>query len=395
MNKELKMQILKQEQDRYFKSSKKEKGRILDNICDLCKFSRKHAIKRFAVPFVSKSDRILYSPKRKKRFKYSNDLFSVIAQVWRAFNYPCGPKLKAIFFASSSHIKNKFSLSHDTFLTIANISPSTLDRRLKDLTRSNKKKFANCTRSGRYLKNSIPIISDHSLPKQQGSCSIDLVVHCGDNNYGDCGYSLNFTDHFSGWTSSFAFIGKSQQNTVIALSNIFPSLPFNVLSINSDNGSEFINHHLYSFCRDRNIAFTRSREYKKNDNAYIEQKNFTHIRKVLGYLRYDSPHIIALINKLYKDLNIFNNLFVPSTKLISKHRLASKSFRKYDSYKTPFQRLLDSKSSNSNPTIVSHYHSILNSVDPFDLSESISQQIDKIVSLASTFKSNYKLLRNL
>ena len=392
MKKEIKMEILKSHQDAYFKASKKEKGHILNRLCELCRLTRKHVIKRLAKPFVSAADKKML-PKKKRRLKYSNYLISLIAKVWGVWNYPCGPKLKAIIENNEAAIKEKLSISDELFDLMRQISPAQLDRRLKDLTRSNKKKAAYCTRSGRYLKNTIPLVDPSIIPKQPGSCSMDLVAHCGVNLSGDFAYSLNFTDHFSGWTTAQSFIGKSQQNTTNALDIIFPSVPFKVNGLTSDNGSEFINAHLAKFCKALNIKFTRCREYKKNDNSRIEQKNFTHVRKLVGYLRYDTPYLVSLLNKLYADSAIFQNLFTPQSKLVSKKRVASKCLKKYDPYKTPLQRIIDSKSNNVDEALLNKYIALSKSINPFELSASIERQVNHITNIASGFKSNSKLLK--
>jgi len=392
MKKETKMEILKSQRDAYFKASKKEKGLILNELCKLCHLTRKHVIKRLAKPFVSAFDKKCL-PKKKRRLKYSQALLKLVAQIWKAFNYPCGPKLQPVIKDNEFSIKKNFFVSDRDYILMYQISPAQLDRRLKDLDRHDKKKAACCTRPGRHLKATIPLVDPASIPKKPGACSMDLVAHCGDNLSGDFAYSLNFTDHFSGWTTPQAFIGKSQLNTTNALDVIFPSVPFKVNNLNSDNGSEFINAHLVKFCKLHNIRFTRSREYKKNDNARIEQKNFTHVRKLVGYLRYDSQYLVSLLNKLYADAALFQNLFVPQSKLISKKRIASKLVKKIDSYKTPLQRLLDSNSKNINRSLLNHYVSLRNSIDPFEFSDSIDRQVNFITKVASKFKANAKLLK--
>jgi len=392
MKKETKMEILKSQQDAYFKASKKEKGAILSKLCTLCRLTRKHVIKRLAKPFISASEK-KNLPKKKRTLKYSRALFKLVALVWKNFNYPCGPKLKVIIQNNKFSIKTTFPVSDNDYALMSKISPAQLDRRLKDLTRDDKKKNACCTRSGRYLKNLIPLVDPTIIPKEPGSCSMDLVAHCGTDLSGDFCYSLNFTDHFSGWTSPQAFMGKSQQNTTQALNFIFPALPFKVNDLNSDNGSEFINAHLAKFCKLHNIRFTRSREYKKNDNPRIEQKNFTHVRKLVGYLRYDSQYLVSLLNKLYADSYLFQNLFVPQTKIISKKRVASKLLRKYAPYMTPLQRLIHSKSKNIDQLLLNKYISLHNSINPFELSASIDKQVRFIHKIASRFKSNAKLLK--
>jgi hypothetical protein len=392
MNKETKMEILKSQQDAYFKASKKEKGRILDKLHDLCHLTRKHIIKRLAKPFISHHDK-KNLPKKKRRFKYSMTLIKLISQVWKTWNYTCGPKFKVIIENNQRSIMRKFSLSDETFSLMRLISPAQLDRRLKDLTRINKKRAAYCTRSGRHLKNSIPLVDPSVIPTKPGSCSADLVAHCGTTLSGDFAYSLNFTEHLSGWTTPQAFIGKSQFNTVSAMETILPSMPFKINNLNSDNGSEFINAHFAKFCKSHKIFFSRCREYKKNDNSRIEQKNFTHVRKLVGYMRYDTTQLVSLLNKLYADSSLFQNLFVPQTKLISKKRIASKCIRKYDSYKTPLQRLLNSKSKNVNRQLLKHYLNLRDYIDPFELSASIEKQVNLIYAIASKFKANAPLLK--
>jgi hypothetical protein len=392
MKKETKMEILKSQCDSYFKASKKEKGRILNELCKLCRLTRKHVIKRLAKPFVSAFDKKSL-PKKKRTPKYSRALIVLIAEVWKSFNFPCGPKLEPIIKENDFSIKKNFHVSEHDYKLMCQISPAQLDRRLKYLTRDNKMKVACCTRPGRHLKVIIPLVDPSIIPKQQGSCSMDLVAHCGDNLSGDFAYSINFTDHFSGWTIPQAFMGKSQINTVDALDFIMTTIPFNIKKLNSDNGSEFINAHLLKFCKSKKIRFFRSRQYKKNDNARIEQKNFTHIRKLVGYLRYDSPYLVSLLNKLYADATLFQNLFVPQSKLVSKKRVASKLVKKFDHYQTPLNRLLNSKSKNLNRSLLNHYVSLRNSIDPFELSASIDRQVKYITKIASKFKANAKLLK--
>ncbi|MDR3253872.1 MAG: transposase family protein [Endomicrobium sp.] len=394
MKKEIKMEIIKSEQDNYYKASKKQKGSILDRICQTCNLTRKHVIKRLAKPILSKQELKQVKKTRTRAFIYSKELFRTISEVWKKFNYPCGPKLKAILLNSKSIIQSTFALCDNDMKLIFKVSPSTLNIRLKDLTRKDKKKFANATRCGRFLKNSIPIRSDFSIPTQSGHISIDLVAHCGDNNFGDFIYSLNVTDRFSGWTLAQSFIGKSQFHTVSALDNLIKLIPFTILSIHSDNGSEFINAHLQKFCSYNKFSFTRSRPYKKNDNAHIEQKNFTHVRKILGYMRYDTPHLVSRINKLYLDANLFFNLFTPCSKLISKERSGSSIKKVYDNYQTPLKRLLSSNSKNLKPILFNNYIHLASTINPFPLSDSIEQQVCKIVSIASKFKSNANLLRH-
>src|SRR5206468_11427335 len=177
-----------------------------------------------------------------------------------------------------------------------------------------------------------------------GFTEIDLVSHTGNSAAGDVCNSLKLTDIHTGWTETQAVLGKSQEAVRGALETIRQALPFALRGIDSDNGSEFINQHLYRYCQAQAMQFTRGRPYKKDDNAHIEQKNWTHVRRLLGYVRYDTPEAREAINDLYRnELRRFQNLFLPSVKLVRKERVGSKTRRRYDRPQTPFERVLACK----------------------------------------------------
>ena len=172
---------------------------------------------------------------------------------------------------------------------------------------------------------------------------MDLVMHCGTSTFGEHANSLSTTEIFSGWWEGGAIMGKSQESTFQALQKVRQRTPFCWKGLDSDNGTEFINAILYKYCDRENLEFTRSRPNRKNDNAYIEQKNWTHVRKVLGYLRHDTVAELTIINDLYcGDLRVYKNFFQPVMKLVSKERIGGRVKRKYDIPKTPYQRLLES-----------------------------------------------------
>ena len=195
------------------------------------------------------------------------------------------------------------------------------------------------TKPGTLLKHHIPIKTDCWDVTTPGFTEVDLVSHSGNSAQGDFIHSLNTTDIHSTWVESRAVMGKGQTRVLLAMQEIDKALPFKLLGIDSDNGSEFINYHLKAFCDQRKIQFTRGRPYKKDDNAHVEQKNWTHVRKLVGYVRYDSEAALAALNALYADLRLLQNLWLPSVKLVKKTRVGSRLRRQYAAPQTPFERV--------------------------------------------------------
>ena len=192
--------------------------------------------------------------------------------------------------------------------------------------------------AGTLLKHHIPVQTERWNVTPPGFTEIDLVSHSGDCADGEFLHSLNVTDIHTTWVETQAVMGKGQERVRQALEAIAGALPFALRGIDSDNGSEFINDHLYRYCRARDIQFTRGRPYKKDDNAHIEQKNWTHVRKLVGYVRYDSPAALAALNALYADLRLLQNLWLPSVKLVKKTRVGSR-VRRYGPPQTPLERV--------------------------------------------------------
>jgi len=206
---------------------------------------------------------------------------------------------------------------------------------------------------------------------------MDTVAHCGSSTLGEFIYSLSTTEIASGWWEGEATMGKSQQATFWAFKGIRARTPFQWLGIDTDNGTEFMSEILYKYCNREHLGFTRSRPSRKNDNAYIEQKNWTHVRKVLGYLRYDSIPELKLINELYRqELRLYKNFFQPVMKLLSKERVGGRVKRKYDIPQTPYQRLLESGqiSQESQDTLKSVYQSL----NPAELKRQIEAKLEKL-----------------
>lgn len=326
---------------RYFGANKKNKSVILDEFCSNCDYERKYAIKLLKKTFIYPKKA---KQKRNKPSRYV-PIKPTMKTLWEVCDYPSGTRLHAILpVLVASGIKYgeiKPNLSQQSLL--AQISIATIDRMLKSELRLKRRRINGQTKGGK-LKFEIPFAIDSGAVIAPGTLEIDLVVHCGESAMGEFINTLNSTDIVTGWYEAEAIMGKSQRAVDAALEQIAKRLPFPLVGIDSDNGTEFINWNLKRWADRRRITFTRSRPYKKNDNAHIEQKNFTHVRKIIGYMRLDTDKQQEMLNDLYRnELRLYINFFQPSQKLIKKERFGSKIKRTYDTPKTPYLRVLESE----------------------------------------------------
>ncbi|MCG3204582.1 MAG: hypothetical protein KCHDKBKB_01297 [Elusimicrobia bacterium] len=262
------------------------------------------------------------------------------------------------------------------------ISARQLDQRLRPKKRLFKRRFYSTTRPGSLLKRLIPIRTWKGDIHSPGFLEIDLVAHCGSSLAGYFLYTLTATDITTGWTECRAVHGKGQCAVLEALKDIRSALPFPLRAIDSDNGEEFINYHLYNFCLRSHIGFTRGRPYKKDDNAHVEQKNFTHVRRIFGWDRYESDEALKAINDLYRnELRLFQNLFQPSAKLKRRTRIGTRLVRTHDVPKTPFERVL--AFGGHKFYAVKALQEQQAALDPFELSTKIDKKLDRIFQLTS------------
>jgi len=364
---------------RYKKVSKSLRGRILDEFCQVCNYNRKYAIRLLNGPAPQKPKTIV---RKGHPWTYGAKVISALTAIWEAAGYPCSVRLKALLPLWLPWAINRMALTAQVQKQLLMISPPTIDRRLKGKRGELKKRLYGRTKPGTLLKHHIPIKTDSWDVKSPGFTEIDLVSHSGNSASGEFLHSLNVTDIHSTWVESRAVMGKSQIGVLNAMQDIERALPFKVLGIDSDNGSEFINYHLKTFCDQNHIQFTRGRPYKKDDNAHIEQKNYTHVRKILGYLRYDSGPAQKAVNELYQnELRIFQNLFLPAMKLSKKTRVGSKLKRHYDKPQTPLERLL--KCPQADPIKVQQLKQLRDQTDPFELAKRIEQKLERIYQLAN------------
>jgi hypothetical protein len=364
---------------RYQKVSKPLRARILDEFCQVCGYNRKYAIRLLNGPVPQKPKTLV---RKGRRLVYRAQVIAALAAIWEAAGYPCSVRLKALLPLWLPWAIKRLRLTVAMQKQLLAISPATIDRRLKGKRGDLKKRLYGRTKPGTLLKHHIPIKTDNWDVKTPGFTEIDLVSHSGNSASGEFLHSLNVTDIHTTWVESRAVMGKGQIAVLGAMQDIEQALPFKLLGIDSDNGSEFINYHLKTFCDQKSIQLTRGRPYKKDDNAHIEQKNWTHVRKILGYLRYDSPAAQQAINELYQnELPIFQNLFLPAMKLINKTRVGSKLKRCYDKPQTPLERVL--QCSQADPVKVQRLKRLRDQTDPFELAKRIEHKLERIFALAN------------
>src|SRR6266498_4992054 len=356
--------------DRYRRSSAEVKGKILDEFCRVCDCHRKHAIRLLHGPRPEAHPR----PRRPRGFSYGRAVIQVLAQVWEAAGYPWSVRLKAMLPLWLPWLRERIALTPELERQVRAISARQIDRRLQSRKRILRRRLYGRTKPGTLLKHHIPIKTDHWDVTAPGFTEIDLVSHSGNCADGEFAHSFNLTDIHTTWTETRAVMGKGETGIVAALEEMRQALPFTLQAIDSDNGSEFLNHHLVRYCRRHQIQFTRGRPYKKDDNAHIEQKNWTHVRKLIGWKRFDTQKATDAINGLYgREWRLMMNLFQPSVKLMRKVRVGSRLTRKYDQAQTPLDRLLASGQGNAEK--LKNLKKLRESLDPIELARRIDRKL--------------------
>jgi hypothetical protein len=285
-----------------------------------------------------------------------------------------------------------FIIPDDVKEKLYTISAATIDRLMAPGRKKFKKRGLATTKPGALIKRHIPIKTQQWDETKPGFIEADTVAHCGDSTAGMFAYTLNCVDIATGWTEQRATWGKGERGIVKAIENIEKSLPFPLLGFDCDNGSEFLNWHLYRYLtndRKKPVQFTRARAYHKNDNAHIENKNWTHIRQYIGYQRFDQAEIVDLLNQLYTtEWRLYFNYFIPSVKLIEKERIGTKINKKYDQPKTPVQRLLESEDIPEKTKRM--LRTQWKTLNPFKLQKQISRKIKILLKYVDTLNATQK-----
>ncbi|MDA3936355.1 MAG: integrase [Actinomycetota bacterium] len=334
--------VTKQLAGRYRRASKKERTAILDQFCVVTGYNRSYASRILRDGPAERPP-----PKRTRRRSriYDTDVVFALRKVWATLDGICGKRLAAAMSATVEAMERhgELMVSAEVRAKLLTVSPATIDRLLSADRARLEIRGRSGTKPGTLLKSQIPVRTfaqwDGVRP---GFVEVDLVGHDGGNPSGEFCQTLDVTDVATGWTETRAVRNKAQLHVFAALKAIARSIPFDIVGIDSDNGSEFINGHLVRYCTERKITFTRSRPYRKNDSCYVEQKNWTVVRRNVGYARFDTSEELAVLNELYGVLREHTNFFMPSAKLISRTREGSRVVKRYDTPLTPYARVLAS-----------------------------------------------------
>ncbi|HBO33580.1 MAG TPA: transposase, partial [Anaerolineaceae bacterium] len=323
---------------RYMKAKKAGKVQILDEFVATTGYHRKYAIR---VLKHGPKPKGLKKPGRRK--KYQGEVVQVLEQVWEIYGRICSKRLHPFLSEGIAILErcNELNLSPELKQMLLSMSPATIDRCLKKARFTHPQHGLSTTKPGYLLKKAIPVRTFTPWEDEYpGFLEIDLVAHCGLTTEGTYLNTLTATDLATGWTECLALPNKTQAAVSQAISELRQNLPFPLLGLDSDNGSEFINDTLYRYCLAEQITFTRSRPYHKNDQAHVEQKNWSVVRHTVGYDRLETPEELALLRSIYSELRLYINFFQPVLKLISKQRVDGKVICTYDQATTPFRRVL-------------------------------------------------------
>lgn len=364
---------------RYRQASKSGKTRILDEFCKATGYHRKYAIGR--IRRFEECGQPKQTVRRKRKRLYGLELMRVVEKIWEEAGYPWSVRLKAILGLWQPWIRKRYRLTASQEALLLRVSPRTIDRALAGKKRELRRRIYGRTKPGALLRHQIPIKCEHWDVQTPGFLELDTVSHSGERAEGTFAFSFNLTDIGSTWVETQTVLGKGAAGICQAFDAIRQELPFAVKAIDSDNGSEFINAQLVDYCG-KEINFTRSRPYKKDDNAHIEQKNWTHVRKLIGWDRYDTPEAVRAMNDLFRnELRLFMNLFQPSVKLIRTEQKGSRKSKHYDRPQTPLDRL--AAMPGADQVKVKNYLELRARLDPFELAAVIRLKLDRIWRLRS------------
>ena len=378
---------------KYKMANRRQKGEILEELCSISGYHKKHAIR-----LLNQRKKCLHRGRpqcketRGRPEKYPITLYlEPLKNIWLSTDQLCGKRLKMALPLWLPYYSTAYEeLEPAIYQGLLKISAATIDRILTS-SRVKCNRGLSGTKPGKILKKHIPIKTDQWDEEKPGFLEADTVAHCGTSLEGSFVWSLTMTDIYSGWTENRAVWNKGAIGVLTQIQDIENSLPFEIFGFDSDNGSEFLNWHLIRYFtgeqRSQQIQFTRSRPYHSDDNAHVEQKNWTHVRQLFGYERFGNQAVVELMNDLYKnEISLMNNYFLPNTKLIEKQRVESKIFKKHDKPATPYQRLM--RSEHISDLRRNELTEIYNSLNPFELKKIIKKKLNRIFSLINNNSGN-------
>lgn len=339
MSLQARRELLNNLRARYREAGRHEKKQILDEFTKVTQYGRKHAIS-----LLNQDERRTRYPRGTgRKRKYDDCVKQALVRLWHIANEICSKRLIPFLpdLLEVLERTGQLDLEPDIRTKLLTMCPATADQLLASERKTGQGKST--TRSGALLKRQIPVRTfsewDDVVP---GFFEVDLVAHCGSDTSGVFLNTLVLTDIATSWTECFALLRKSEEGVIQGLRTAQEVLPVPILGFDSDNGSEFINHGLIEFCREHSITFTRSRAWRKNDQAHVEERNGSVVRRTVGYDRYEGVPALEALERLYATMRLYVNFFQPTMKLLSKERDGSKVHRKYDVAQTPFKRMLSS-----------------------------------------------------
>lgn len=339
--------------DQYRKSDKTGKMQILNQFVEATGYNRHYAAwllrqhgRRVRIgPQVAVQGDVRLRARRHHARKYDDEVLQALKKLWELLDFISSRRVHAALpeviprLVAFRELRIKKSVQK----RLLEVSPATIDRMLKQERKKYTLKGRATTKPGTLLKHQIPIRTFSDWDNEEpGFLEMDLVGHDGGRVEGDYCFTLDITDVATGWSEQAAVQNKAQKWVFEALVDLGKRLPFAIRGLDSDNGGEFINNHMVAYCSEQHITFTRSRPYRKNDSCYVEQKNWSIVRRHVGYARYETPEQCRLLNELYRILHDYNNFFMPSMKLVEKIRNGTKVTKHYDTPKTPYTRVLQS-----------------------------------------------------
>src|SRR6476619_890481 len=336
---------------RYRQGNKKVKQQILDELCETtgyCRGYARYVLRNHGRQVWLGGKRTMVGDvcKRQQRLKprvYDEPVLAELRKLWELLNYVCGKRLVAIMPELIAKLEQfgELRLAVSTKEKLLRISAATVDRLLQPERRKHQLRGRSHTKPGTLLKHQIPIRTFAEWDEQRpGFAEIDLVAHDGGLALGDFCQTLDLTDICTGWTETEAVPNKAQVWVFEAIQTIRARLPFPLLGLDSDNGSEFVNKELLRYCQKERLTFTRARPYRKNDNCYLEKKNYSVVRQTVGYKRFETAAELMVLKQLYVTLRLYTNFFQPTMKLKSKERFGSRVPKTYYAPQTPYQRVL-------------------------------------------------------
>jgi hypothetical protein len=386
MNHKVCREYLAEIRERYRAENRQDKGRILDEFCQVCGYSRKYAIFRLSLRAHLLRKRPGPTP------TYGPEAIKWLTVLWKKMRRICSKKMKQAMPEWLNHFDQP-EVTDDIRRKLLKMSPATMDRILKPVRAHETPHGLTSTKPGSFRKSKIPIRVHHWEVKSPGFMQADTVAHCGEVLGGAHGNTLTMTDIDSTWTENRAVWTKGSLPVFKQIKDIEESLPFKILGYSSDNGGEVLNQRLYAYFYEsrkdgEKIQMTRSRAYRKNDQAHVEQKNWTHVRELFGYERVAHPDLVPLMNEIYKNYwGPLMNFFIPSMKLIRKTRIGARIKKEYDLPKTPYQRLQESAdlSHEAKEKLRLRYESL----NPFALSEGLDRGLERFLWLVKRKKQRW------